>query len=116
MYPALDVPRDNDLGGGNTQRPRNLLDHGESESVLDERAAAERRVCFQEQTVLLRPLRICVADVISKCYAYLGTRTYLQEIGLGVPIAKLDLVHRRLVLERVRSEIPKARDVEASPE
>ena len=47
-YAALDVPGDDDLRGGDAERTRNLLDHGEAEGLLDERAATEGRVRFED--------------------------------------------------------------------
>ena len=38
---------------------------------------------------------------------------YLEQFRLGVPVAQLDLIHRGLILEWVRGEVPDAGDVEA---
>ena len=38
---------------------------------------------------------------------------YLEQVRLGVPVAQLDLVHRRLVFEWVRREVADTGDVEA---
>lgn len=78
-YPALDVPGDDGLRGRDAELLRDGLHLGDVQCLLDLVVAAEGRVCFEEEAVLLRPLRAAM----STCYGVGKGRRTLRSSGCG---------------------------------
>lgn len=86
------MPRDNHLRRRDLEFLRDLLDHGQRQSLADLLGAPERAVRLEEQAALL------------------GKG---EQVRLRVEYVQLDLVDGRLDFERVGGEVLQARNVEA---